>query len=195
MEKMMTSQESLSLIVNMIEQAKGDFRKGGGKYFLLWGYVVALASILHFISVNIAVLDCIDIYIWPGVLLAGLGFTVYFKMRDRSRQSVKTYVGYMLGRIWAAFGIAVVLIYILLWNHNGLMIYPAISLIYTMALFLSASAFKLRWMYISVAVCVVCMVLYGFLSPVYQPLVMAAMITAGNIVPGHILNIKGRGNV
>ncbi|MCD8072276.1 MAG: hypothetical protein LUE10_03720 [Alistipes sp.] len=195
MENKMTSQESLTLIVNMIEQAKGNFKKGGGKYFILWGYVVVVASLVHFLSVETGVIISVREYIWPAALVIGLAFTIFYSTRDRNRTSVKTYVGYMLGRIWVAFGIAVVLIYILLGKHYGVMIYPAISLIYTMSLFLSASAFKLRWMYIPVAVCVACLVLYGFVQPLCQPIIMAAMITAGNIIPGHILNIKGRENV
>ncbi|MCD7970695.1 MAG: hypothetical protein LUF87_10120 [Alistipes sp.] len=195
MENTFDSRQSLAVIMKMIEQARGNFKKGGGKYFVLWGYVVALASLAHFLGVVVPGWHVVGRYVWLVAFTVGVALTVVLSFRDRNRPQVRTYVSYMLRRIWITFGVAVVLVYILLWNIDGSLIYPSISLVYTMTLFLSASAFKLRWMYIPVAVCVLCMLGYKFLPAGFQPLIMAVMITTGNIVPGHILNRKGRSNV
>lgn len=50
MEKTMTEQESIKLITDMIQKARGGRFHEGGVGPILWGIVVGLAGILTFFS-------------------------------------------------------------------------------------------------------------------------------------------------
>lgn len=196
MEKKFSEEESLLVIRQMIEQVKGNMEKGDGKYFILWGYIIAITSLVHFLSYTIGGEEMLR-YSWLiWVVPCGLGtlVSVFLSARDSKRETIKTYVGFIIHRIWMGSGITIAFIWILFAGH-GFLIYLVISLVYTLALFLSASAFRMRWMYIPVIVCVMCIVSYKLIPGQYFPLPMAVMMISGNIVPGHVINYLARKDV
>lgn len=198
MENNLNEQESLRIISEMISTAKGNMKKGVGKYFLLWGYLIFAASAAHFLMVNYTPFDERSSGIlWLGVTAIGILISVIMGIRDQREPGVVTYIESISLRIWGGFMVCLVAIMILLRGEAGWYTYPAITFIYTYALYISTALYKIRWMYISVAICVVCLLLYNFVTFSYYPLLMALVVLVGNILPGHYLNYKGkeRGNV
>ncbi|MBK5195646.1 MAG: hypothetical protein JJE08_06395 [Proteiniphilum sp.] len=198
MENNINEQESLRIISEMISTARGNMKKGAGKHFLLWGYLIFLASIAHFVLINFTASRGEGIgLIWLGVTAFGILISVIMGIRDYRDPGVVTYIGSISLRIWAGFMVCLVAIMILLRGEAGWYTYPAITFIYTYALYISTALYKIRWMYISVAVCVVCLLLYNTVSFSYYPLLMALVMLVGNILPGHYLNYKAKvqGNV
>ena len=199
MENKFNEQDGLRVINQMISMARGNLERGAGKYFLLWGYVTFLASVVHLLRLLIPVQDGFPSpgTIWGIASLAGFVVTVAFIVMDWGKRRVKTYVGSVISNIWMGFGIGALLVSILLSlsGQYSVFIYPAITFLYTYALFVSSSAYRFRWMYIPVGICLVCFCSYGFISFLYFPLPMAIALLSGNIIPGHILNYKARKNV
>lgn len=196
MEQKFNEADSMLVIRQMIEQAKGKLEKGDGKYFVLWGYIITIACFVHYISYTFFDLGhSLTGYIWTGLPALGVLVTFYFIWKDSKKVTVKTYVSTMISRIWIGFGCTAFLVVFLLWGKNGVYIYPAISLVYAYAAFLSAGAFRLKWMYVSAAICLVCVVLYRFVPFSVFPLLMGTMLLCGNLIPGHIINYKARKNV
>ena len=198
MENNLNEQESLRIISEMISTAKGNMKKGAGKHFLLWGYLIFLASIAHFVLINFTASggEVIGI-LWLGVTAFGILISVIMGIRDHREPGVVTYIGSISLRIWGGFMVCLVAIMILLRGEAGWYTYPAITFIYTYALYISTAVYKIRWMYISVAICVVCLLSYYFVTFSYYPLLMALTMLVGNILPGHFLNYKAKvqGNV
>lgn len=197
MERDMTGQESLKVINSMIAQARNQVKKGDGKYFLIWGYIVALASLAHFawMKIDYPVGVVSAGWLWIGAIILGAIITMAFAMKDKQREVVKTYTGSIGSSVWLGFGICCIAIFALLGGKYGAFIYPAISFVYTYALFLIAKIYRLKWLYCSVAAGIVIVVLYKFIGYVYFPLLMAVIIIIGNILPGHYINSKATENV
>ena len=196
MESKFNETDSMLVIREMIEQAKDKLKEGDGKYLVLWGYVITIACFAHYISYT--VLDfgyTLSNYIWTILPIIGVIVTFFFIWKDRKSVVVKTYVSSMISRIWTGFGCTAFLVAFLLAGKNGMYIYPAISLVYAYAAFLSAGAFRMKWMYIPAAICAVCVILYRFVPFSMYPLLMGTMLICGNLIPGHIINYKAKKNV
>lgn len=194
MEKKFNEEDSMLVIRQMIEQAKGNLSAGEGKYFIIWGYIITIACLAHYITIKFMDIN-LSGYIWTILPALGVIISVYLGWKDSKKVHVKTYIGTMISRIWLGFACMAFLIAFLLSGKHGIFIYPGISLVYAYATFLSASAYKLNWMYISSAICLVCVILYRFLPFAEYPLLMGTMLLCGNLIPGHIINYKARKNV
>lgn len=196
MESKFSETESMLVIRQMIEQAKDKLEKGDGKYFILWGYIITIACLAHYVSYTFFDYGhTLSGLIWAVFPAIGVFFTICFIWKDSKKAIVKTYVSSMLSRIWIGFGCTNFLVVFLLSGKYAMLIYPAISLIYAYATFLSAGAYRMKWMYISAAICAVCVILYRFVPYSAYPLLMGAMLICGNLIPGHIINYKARKNV
>jgi len=193
MEKEFNEKESLQLITGMIAAAKGNIKKGAGKNFLLWGYLICAASAAHFIIVNFATSQVVRTdLIWIGVTILGIVISLIMGFRDHGKREVTTYVGSISLHIWSGFMVCLIAFLILAQGEAGWYTYSIITLLYTFALYISTAVLRLRWMYLSVAVCVICLLLYRVLPFNYYPLLMAVVMLAGNIIPGHFLNYKAK---
>ncbi|MDL2299449.1 hypothetical protein LJC21_01935 [Bacteroides sp. OttesenSCG-928-E20] len=197
MEKKFNEEDSMLVIRQMIDQAKGKLEKGDGKYFVLWGYLVTITCLVHYASYKFWTIDNLNYsaFVWGISMTIGAIVSFYFGWKDRKKETVKTYVSSMVSRIWVGFACSSVLVYVLLMGKYAVFIYPAISLVYAYATFLSAGAFRMKWMYISAAICFICVILFKFVPFAEYPLLMATMLICGNLIPGHIINYKARRNV
>lgn len=196
-DKTLTKEQSLEVINGMIAQARNRIQKGDGKYFLLWGYVIALASLGHFIWLKMSPMEAATKAgnLWIVALVIGVVGTALFIFRDSKKTVVRTYTDLVGSAVWIGFGVGAFLISFLLSGKYGAFIYPAISFLYTYALFMTLRVYKYKWMWWCVAICFVLVLLYKFVPMLYFPLLMAAFMIVGNIIPGHIINIKGSKNV
>lgn len=184
-------QDSLKLISQMINTARGNLKKGAGKYFILWGYVIFIPSILVFVSymTKFGLGGKIANNLWFIAYVLGAILTVYFIFKDRKKEIVKTYTDSIIGSIWIGFGISVfVLMIVFMYMQKGAYTYPSILFLYTYALFISSKVYKLKMMYLSVLVCALCTLSFIFIPFPYYPLSMAIAMLCGNIIPGHLLN-------
>ena len=191
MEKEFNEKESLQLITGMIAAAKGNIKKGAGKHFLLWGYLICAASIAHFVMINfIPSTEKFNDILWTSVTITGFLISLIMGFRDHGRREVTTYIGSISLHVWSGFMACLLTILILLPAETGWYSYPLITLLYTFALYVSTAVLRIRWIYLSVAVCVICLLLYRLMPLNYYPLLMAVVMLAGNIIPGHYLNHK-----
>ena len=190
-----SGEESLNVINMMIAQARGNLARGEGKYFILWGYLIAAISIGHFILFQTKTADPWQVYglLWIGFLVAGIVPTVIFAIRDSKKQKVRTYADNVISTVWITFGVCAISASVLI--GGSFLNYPVITLLYTFALAVSATAYRFRWMFACVAVTALCVIAYRFVGNSWYPLVMAVAMIAGNVVPGHIINKKAKSYV
>lgn len=102
-EKKMTEQESLDLITNMIQKAKGSYHETGiGS--LLWGTVVTIASVVTYFE------RTYDFYIGFDIWLLVLGAIipqVIISIQEKKSNKVKKYEDDALNAVWLVFGITI----------------------------------------------------------------------------------------
>lgn len=196
MEKEFNEQDSLRVISEMINTARGNLQKGAGKYFILWGYVIFVTTLLHLVFAN-SQADCNKEAdkIWGVAYAIGFIMNFIFALKDRKNVLTLTYTDRIVNSIWIGFGFAASSLGFMFGAKLKFDVYPMILVLYTAALFVSARAYRFQWMYIPVAICIFCVLSYKFIPTSYFPLPMGIALLSGNIVPGHILNYKAKRNV
>jgi hypothetical protein len=220
MEKQFSEQESLELINQMINSAKNNLQKGVGNVFLLWGYLVALTSVINLILL-ISLPDRINHYAYFIWYLMSLGLVLhYFLIRKIIKSnSVKTYVDKIMDYVWIAFTISVLVLLIAMilatimnssnekpnafdfqnWIH-WIFMTPFMLILYGFALFISGKAYQFKPLVIGAFICWIftAAIFTMFQSEYFMELQLVALfisVVSGFIIPGHLLNKKEKSHV
>src|SRR5688500_10481107 len=106
-DKTINEQESLLLIHQMIQAAKTKISEDGFLY-LLCGWLVLAASLAQF---GLLLVNYQYNYItWPVLMPLGAIVSVWYGMRQKKAETVKTYVDEFMGYLWGAFVAALLLV-------------------------------------------------------------------------------------
>jgi len=186
-EKQLTQEESLRIIHEMISAAKNDV-KADAFIFLLWGWLVFVASIAQFVLVNMQIE-------WNSApwLLMPLGgvVTVIYSIRKGKKNKTKTNVTESLKYTWIAFT-AAMLIIMFFNSMEYLQILPCIMVLYGMGLFLSGGALRFKPLIYGGIFCWLCAIAGFEVQNMYLLLILAAAVLGGYIIPGHLLKMNNR---
>lgn len=99
----MTEQESLQLIADMIKKAKGNYHDSGiGS--LLWGSVVAIASLVSFLQRQYNFSIGFDIWL---IVLAAIIPQIVMSNREKRESKVKQYDDDLVDAVWLIYGICI----------------------------------------------------------------------------------------
>lgn len=183
-DKQLTNEESLKLITEMIGQAKRNFAKGGSFYFLLWGWVVLLANLGHYVMAQWQLYDR-PYMIWMITLPAAVITIIYSVRMDRSA-SVKSHLDRMYGWVWLAMfiGTVIILAFMADVNYN---VNPIILVFAGIGTFLSGCMLRFPPLVLGGFALWIASVA-AFLSPaIDQYLVASVGILAGYLIPGYLL--------
>jgi hypothetical protein len=178
----LSTQESLHIITEMIQQAKGNVQRDSF-YFLLWGWVVALANIGHY-----AILKLTDYprpyAVWLIALPAYL--IAWIHSRRGKSETVRTHLDKIHSSMWMAFGICIPVI-VIFGQQINFQINPLIMLMAAMPTFLSGIILNFRPLLWGGIILWISSVL-AFLVPMeYQYPLMAVAIILGYLIPGYLL--------
>lgn len=182
--KELSKDESLALITDMIGQAKRNVAKGGSFYFLLWGWVVLLANLGHYL---IATYDWFEhpYIVWVLTIPAAIASMVYGAKRSRE-SAVKSHLDRLYSQIWLSvfIGVLIILFFMADVNYNV----NAIILVFAgIGTFISGQALRFSPLIMGgIALWVASVVAFN-LPAIDQYLVGAVGILAGYLVPGYLL--------
>ena len=98
----LTTQESLSIITEMIQRAKGNIR-ANSIYFVVWGIVMIIANLGMFILIKMAYPN--PHYVWAISIPAWI-FSLYLGIRRGRRNRVSSHLDHISGALWISFGIS-----------------------------------------------------------------------------------------
>jgi hypothetical protein len=187
-EKQLSQEESLKIIHEMIAAAKNDV-KADAFIFLLWGYLVFIASISQFIlaKMNVEYNDMV----WLLMPLGGI-ITIIYSIRKNKKERTKTHVSVFLKYVWIAFGAA---LFVVMGFHDWEgQVLPLIMTLYGIGLFISGGALKFTPLIVGGIFCWICAIVGFKVEVLYQLLVIAAAVLGGYIIPGHLLKMKSGNN-
>lgn len=186
-EKELTQEESLRIIHEMISAAKNDV-KADAFIFLLWGWLVFVASIAQFILINMDIEW--NSYPWMLMPLGGI-ITVIYSIRQGKKEKIKTNVTESLKYTWIAFTVA--LLIIMFFNSmTFLQVLPCIMVLYGMGLFLSGAALQFKPLMFGGIFCWACAIAGFEVQNMYQLLILAVAVFGGYIVPGYLLQMNNK---
>jgi len=102
-EIQLSEKESLRLITEMIQKAKGSFHESGASA-ILWGTVVALCGLISFAELQWNFSVGFDVWL---LILAAILPQVYLSIREKKRESVKTYQQAATDNVWIVYAISI----------------------------------------------------------------------------------------
>ena len=220
MEKQFSEQESLELINQMINSAKNNLQKGIGNVFLLWGYLVAFASLINMLLL-ISLPHRINHYSYFIWYLMPLGLIFHYFLIGKiiKSNSVRTYVDKIMSYVWIAFTVSVLVLMItmivatIINSSNGkqdtsdfmswfhwIFMTPFMLILYGFALFVSGKAYSFKPLVVGAFICwaftaaIFTMFRTGFFMEL-QLVALLVSVISGFIIPGHLLNQKEKSHV
>ena len=187
-EKNLTQQESLDVISRMIRTAQHDI-KDDSFYYLIWGWLVFIASLSNFILMNAEV----EMSFLPWAILMPLGgiITGIYSYKHERHQKVKTYIDDVTKYVLIAFLVSLFTV-LMFMSKLGLATYPMVMMVYGIWLFISGGALKFKPLIIGGVVNWALGITAFFVNFEIQLLILAFAVLLGYIIPGHMLKNKYR---
>ena len=181
----LSAQQSLDIITSMIQEAKGKAQRNGF-YFLFWGWVVVLANLGMY---TLTQMDYRHPYIVWVITIPAWIFSLYRGYRQGKSESVTTHFDTVSIWLWVCFGIVIFTLVGFGYKIN-FQLNPIIILISAIPTFVSGVLIKFKPLMLGgIALWIFGIII--FLTPrETQPLIGAAAVICGYLVPGYLLSAK-----
>ena len=183
MEKELNSKESLALITSMIKEAKKEAAGDGSFQLLLWGWVVAVCNLGHYVLVKVGY----DLpYIVWLLILPALVFSFVHEWKTKKNTRIKTHLDQFLAQLWIGVFVAMCIVLtfmpVLEFRHN-----PVILLLAAIGVFATGSIIRVKIVRAGGMILAIGAII-AFLLPVDdQYLVAGISMILGYLIPGYYL--------
>lgn len=189
-EKLINEKESLDIITRMISNTQRNMEKNNGVPFLIWGYITILVSLSVWYLLSKTGNQSWN-FLWFAIPL--LGFPIMMLSFKKERKPVKTYIDKMISNIWIVLGIAAFVPSVAGMFMSGFPILFVIALLISIGTTQTGLVIKFKPLIVSgflgIILSFFCLILKDSVSSL---LVFAALFFVVQVIPGHILNYKGR---
>lgn len=190
-DKKLNPTESIELIASMIKNTQNKLEKNAGTSMIIMGYITVFTSILiwslyYFFSVNNNIQ-----FLWFIIPCVGYPIASYFNKKNNESKSIKTYIDTIIGYVWSVLGIAMLSISVVTFFTPTPILF-IILILMCIGTILTGLITKFKILIINGIIGFI----LSFLCLKYQNL-DSVLIFAGEfllicIIPGHVLNYKGR---
>ncbi|MEL6674118.1 MAG: hypothetical protein AAFR61_18075 [Bacteroidota bacterium] len=185
-------QASLDIIRDMIQTARGAL-KDNGQYLLLWGWLVLIASLAHFVLlVPLEIRNGLESLPWLGLPLIGLPMTYRIRQKHQQSAQVQTHLGRVIAQNWTGIGVCFLLILgvALAGLIDFQVAYPLFIMLYGLGTFLSGQIVRFRpLMWGGIGSWLICIGAF-FVPFAYQLLLIALSIVISYLIPGYMLKAR-----
>lgn len=194
METKFTEKQSIQVIHEMIENTKAKFNDNGF-FYLLWGWLVLIASLSHFILLNIG-FEAYAAAPWP-ILMIGGGITSGIAgYRLGKKRRVKTFFDTSIISLWTAF--IITLFYILFAAGFGRISFNMANLLiislYGLGTYISGSMMKFKPLILGGIFSWAIAVVGLFIPPMYSLPLVSVSILVSYLIPGYMLKARAKKN-
>ena len=173
-EKMMTGEESLKVITEMINKTKVNIRQGSF-HLLFWGWLIFGCSLLEYTLYKFT-----DIrnswYIWL-LIIPGVFVSLIYGYASGKKSRIFTYADKLYMSIWIGFFLAAT-------------VAPFILLLAGYSTFMSGVTIKFRPLIAGGISFWILTIISRFLGPDLAPLAVPAAMLTGYLIPGYLLKRK-----
>ncbi len=178
----LTAEESLSIITEMIQQAKGNVQ-GNSFYFLLWGWVIVIANLGHYALLKLTS------YPYPYIIwlisVPAYIYSVIHARRSR-HENVRTHLDKIHTSLWLAFGVGIPIV-LFFGRQVNFQINAIIMLLAAVPTFVSGVILNFKPLVRGGIVFWIAATASFLLPTDLQYPVMALAIVFGYLVPGYLL--------
>ena len=185
-EKMMTGEESLKIITEMINRTKVNIRQGSF-HLLFWGWLITVCSLSEWLITNLTHYAH-PYYVWILVIPGAFVSMIYGAVTGR-KAKVHTYADVLYMWTWIGFLFAAIVLFIVQSDRME-NITPYILLLAGFPTFLSGFIIKFKPL-IAGGICFwVIAILVHFAGPSLALLGTPVAMLTGYLIPGYMLRNK-----
>ncbi|WPP48164.1 hypothetical protein [Catalinimonas niigatensis] len=179
-----TETDSWNTIQEMIAHAKQEMRNDSF-YFLLWGWLVLIASLAHFALLQTSYEHPYAVWI---LMIVGAGRTIYRSATTHKKQRVRTYVDKFIVNLWIAVSVGIVISLLAAGFVTGWQVaYPYLILLYGIGTFLSGTIFKFKPLIFGGIISWCIALVAFFVSFPIQLLLLALTVLVAYLIPGYLI--------
>jgi hypothetical protein len=187
--KEFTPSESLSLIANVISEAKSRF-KDNGFSFIFMGLSIFIASFSQFVLLKLKYYQ-INYYPYFIMPVAAAITFFYYKKKRNSTKSINI-IGTLFTIISAIMGINLMIAGFFFWGKFGIALIPFMLIILAIWSALTGVIIKNRVFLISGIVINIIAYLSFYVVREYHPLILSLVSLIGFVIPGIMLNYSSK---
>ena len=181
-EKPLEEVEGLQIIQQMISQAKQHY-SDDSFMFLLWGWLVFIASLSHYILANEGFENAQ--LVWLLMIVGGIASALYGR-KKRKQAQVKTYIDEFSKHVLVAFMVSLFIVLFFM-QHLLLNCYPMVMMVYGIWLYVSGGTLRFKPLMIGGIINWALAVLAFYAEFNTQLLLLALAVLCGYIIPGYML--------
>jgi hypothetical protein len=185
-EKVMTGEESLKIITEMINRTKSNVRQGSF-HLIFWGWLILFCSLMQFCLFKFTSFPT-PWYIW-ALAIPGIFVSMVYGFVNGRKEHVHTYADRIFMMTWMGF-IAVVLILSLFLYKNGELMPQYILLTVGFPTFVSGFVLKFKPLIFGGIAFWVLSVVAFFAGPMLGQLAVPVGMLVGYLIPGYMLRSK-----
>ncbi|MBI1783243.1 MAG: hypothetical protein HYR66_18045, partial [Sphingobacteriales bacterium] len=183
-EENFSTQQSLQVITEMINKTRQTLNDNS-KYFLLWGWLTALAISGQFVLK--VILHYENFFRVWYVLFIGIIISNYWIIKDGRKVKVKTYVGESMSNLWLGMGISFFVLSMLFVKMGWYYCYPFFIMMYGLGTFVSGKILQFTPLVIGGILAWVLSIVSAWFDFDYQMLFAVAALLISYIIPAHLL--------
>jgi len=185
-EKMMTGEESLQIISEMINKTKFNIRQSSF-HLLFWGWLIFVCSISEYILWKFTDFTH-PYYIWFFVI-PGVFVSMIYGFRTGRKAVVRTYADNLYAATWIGFFIASIILFTVhVHKMQDFAVY--ILILAGFPTFVSGFIIKFKPLIIGGLCFWFFALIVNFAGPEISPLGMPVAILTGYLIPGYLLKSK-----
>jgi hypothetical protein len=188
-DESLSPQDSLVLIQSMIDKAKNTVAHDSF-YFLLWGWLVFIASITQYI-LKVVVQTPYHYIAW-SLMFVGIIVSAIYGARQNKKRKVSTYIGELLNYLWTSIFVCFILLGFIFARLGWQDCYSFYILMYSIGTFVSGRALKFPPLVWGAVGCWILAIISTFTGFDMNILLGSLAILVSYIIPGHLLRSKYR---
>lgn len=193
-EKVISNEQSIKIIREMIEISKNKFRNDG-ILFIVWGWLIFTGNVIEFLQQNLVttyqiinITDTLSLLLFIG----GAVYTVLYIINQRKR--VKTYIGVSIRYVWVSLILSMVLINLIQFNvlHEIKfeLQHPIFMVVTAFAIVVTGGILRYNLLIIGGIIFAVLAYISSYLALDNQLLMEASGWLVAFVIPGHIMFSK-----
>jgi len=185
-EKLMTGEESLKIITDMISKTKVNISQGSF-HLLLWGWLIFVCSLSDYIIANFTEYAH-PYYVWM-LVIPGVFISMTYGFVKGRKAKVHTYADKLYMWTWIGFMVSMIVLFIVQYERMDL-VSPYILLLAGFATFISGFILKFKPLITGGIIFWIIAVIVSFAEPSVSPLGMPVAVITGYLIPGYMLKNK-----
>ena len=185
-EPVLTPSESLQLIAGVLAGTKDQVRNWRF-YFLLWGWLIFAASVLFYVLKEVA---GVKLYFLPFPVLVLTGIVLSLLQYRKYRHSSEGYADNFLQKLWMVLGFAFIVV-VMVSRVKGMPPFTYTMVIGGIGTLMTGLLIRFRPLMAGGIIFLAMAVASVFVADAYKPLMQAAAVLAGYLLPGYLhKNVK-----